>query len=186
MQSGRKPKDITKAQNQIKFTVGYNGSMAESISFYDQQTHLADDIPLKLAIENMAFSKKDVAVFDRGLKARKTFEQFNGNDHNHRLFVCRINPTTRFKVVADNELAQSEAESLDIFSDQIVHLYNEKSKLTKTTFRLIVANQKEAPNEKMFFVSNIIDQLNAVEVTDIYRHRWKIDGVARARIFSVR
>ena len=175
MQSGRKSKDPTKAQHQLKFTVGFNGSIAESIQFYDQQTHLADDVPLKDAIAAMASSSKDVAVFDRGLKARKCFEEFSQSGENHRLFVCRINPTSAYKVVEERILPKNQSETLEILSDQMVHLKHANGKLTKTCFRLITATKKDTPDEKLFFLTNILNDLEPWQVAHIYRFRWEIE-----------
>jgi IS4 transposase len=75
MQMGRKAKDETHRYNHLKFTVEFNGIIPEKIKFYDQATDAADDIPLKEIINEMALSSKDIAVFDRGLKSRETFEE---------------------------------------------------------------------------------------------------------------
>ncbi|QDK80419.1 hypothetical protein EXU85_21525 [Spirosoma sp. KCTC 42546] len=77
IQLGRKANDETHRYKHIKFSIGYDGLKPETIRFYDQQTHASDETPLKETIESLAFSAKDVAVFDAGLQNRLTFEQFN-------------------------------------------------------------------------------------------------------------
>lgn len=178
MRNGRKSKDDTKGQNQLKFTVGFNGSMVESVAFYDEQTHLADDVPLKEAVSSMALSSKDIAVFDRGLKSRKSFEEFSESGENQRLFVCRINPSKNYKVRKELTLASNKSETLDIVSDQIVQLIAD-GRLTKTRFRLIIATKKEDENEKLFFLTNILEDLEPWQITDIYRFRWEIEKFFR-------
>ena len=108
MQPGRKAKDETHRYNHLKFTIGFNGIIPEKIKFYDQATHAADDVALKEIINEMAFSSKDIAVFDRGLKSRETFEEFSQKGETQRLFVSRINPTQNFKVVKNNVIQQNQ------------------------------------------------------------------------------
>lgn len=178
MQAGRKAKDETHRYNHLKFTIGFNGIIPEKIKFYDQATHAADDVPLKEIIIEMAFSPKDIAVFDRGLKSRETFEEFSQKGENQRLFVSRINPTQNFKVVKNNVIEQNQSESLTILSDQNVRLYH-KSRLTKTDFRLIIAQKNDGSQDEIFFISNILDDLTAIDITSIYRLRWEIERFFR-------
>lgn len=179
MQMGRKAKDETHRYNHLKFTVGFNGIIPEKVKFYDQATDAADDVPLKEIISEIAFSHKDIAVFDRGLKSRQSFEQFSQKDENQRLFVSRINPTKNFKVVKNNEISQTKTESLTIVSDQNVRLYHKNGRLTKTHFRLIIAQKNDESQDKIFFISNILDDLTAIDITDIYRLRWEIERFFR-------
>jgi len=180
MQMGRKSKDETHRYNHLKFTVGFNGVIPEKLKFYDQATDSADDVPLKEIINEMAFSSKDIAVFDRGLKSRETFEEFSQKGEKQRLFVSRINPTKNFKVVKTNEITQNKTESLTILSDQIVRLYHHKNgRLTKTHFRIIIAQKNDETQDEIFFISNILDDLTAIDITDIYRLRWEIERFFR-------
>lgn len=175
---GRKAKDETHRYNHLKFTVGFNGIIPEKIKFYDQATDAADDVPLKEIISEMALSSKDIAVFDRGLKSRETFEEFSQKGENQRLFVSRINPTKNFKVVKTNEISQNKTESLTVLSDQIVRLY-QNGRLTKIHFRLIIAQKNDETQDEIFFISNILDDLTAIDITDIYRLRWEIERFFR-------
>jgi Transposase DDE domain len=180
MQTGRKSKDETHKYKHLKFTIGYNGHIPEKIKFYDKDTDLSEDIPLSSVIKSMAFSSKDVAVFDRGLKSRKIFEELSQEGELQRLFVCRINPTTKFKVIETKAINKDDqSETIIILSDQIVKLYDEKNRLTKTKFRLIIAQKKDESEDKIFFVSNIKDDLTAIDITEIYRLRWEIEKFFR-------
>lgn len=177
---GRKANDETHRYNHLKFTVGFNGIIPEKIKFYDQATDAADDVPLKEIINEMALSVKDIAVFDRGLKSRETFEEFSQKGENQRLFVSRINPTKKFKIVKTNEIIQNKTASLTILSDQIVRLYHHKNgRLTKTHFRLIIAQKNDETQDKIFFISNVLDDLTAIDITEIYRLRWEIERFFR-------
>lgn len=175
---GRKAKDETHRYNHLKFTVGFNGIIPEKIKFYEQDTDAADDVSLKEIINEMALSSKDIAVFDRGLKSRETFEEFSQKGENQRLFVSRINPTKNFKVVKTNEISHNKTESLTILSDLNVRLYH-KGRLTKTHFRLVIAQKNDEPQDEIFFISNILEDLTAIDITDIYRLRWEIERFFR-------
>jgi Transposase DDE domain len=178
MKAGRKAKDETHRYNHLKFTLGFNGIIPEKIKFYDQATDVADDVPLKEIVNEMAFSPKDIAVFDRGLKSRETFERFSQEGENQRLFVSRINPTKNLKVVKNNKIEQNTTDSLTILSDQNVRLYH-KGRITKTHFRLIIAQKNNQAQDKIFFISNILDDLTAIDIANIYRLRWEIEKFFR-------
>lgn len=179
MQTGRKSKDETHKYNHLKFTIGYNGHISEKIKFYDQDTDLSEDIPLSSVIKDMVFSSKDVAVFDRGLKSRKIFDELSQKGEQQRLFVCRINPTTRFKIIETKHITNNQTDTLTILSDQIVKLYDDKGKQTNANFRLIITQKKDEKQDKIFFCSNIVDDLSAIDITEIYRLRWEIERFFR-------
>jgi Transposase DDE domain len=179
MQTGRKSRDETHKYKHLKFTVGYNGHIPETIQFYDQDSDLGEDKPLSDVIKQMAFSSKDVAVFDRGLKSRKIFDEFSQQTAQQRLFVCRINPTKKFKVIENKEITNHQTNTLTIISEQIVKLYDDKNRLTKAKFRLVIAQKIDRTNDKIFFITNILDDLLATEITEIYRLRWEIERFFR-------
>ena len=72
----------------------------------------------------------------------------------------------------------NKTESLTILSDQNVKLYH-NGRLTETHFRLIIAQKNDETQDKIFFVSNILDDLTAIDITDIYRLRWEIERFFR-------
>jgi IS4 transposase len=85
--------------------------------------------------------------------------------------VTRINPTKSIKGIEENKLDKElETETLKVVSDEVVNLYYEAKMLLKERFRLIKAESK-ATGETMFFLTNIED-MEAGEITDIYRKRW--------------
>jgi hypothetical protein len=179
MQTGRKSKDETHKYSHLKFTIGYNGHIPEKIKFYHQDTDLSEDIPLSSVIKSMTFSSKDVAVFDRGLKSRKIFDELSQKDEQQRLFVCRINPTSNFKIIENKHLSNNQSNTLTILSDQIIKLYDEKRKQTKADFRLVIAQKKDETQDEIFFLTNITDDLSALDITEIYRLRWEIERFFR-------
>lgn len=170
MISGCKPKDASKRLRQLKFTMGFDGLTISDCNLYTEQSYLAEDMALGQTIEKSSISQQEVAVFDRGLKKRKTFRLFSEQG---RLFVTRINPTTMYEPVAQfTRSAFRRTKTLELLSDQMVYLYV-NSNLIKFPFRLITARNLSS-GEILFFLTNIFS-LKAAVVTDIYRMRWEIE-----------
>ncbi|CAA9200812.1 hypothetical protein FLA105534_03273 [Flavobacterium bizetiae] len=171
MVNGLKNKNGEHSKNQIKFTIGLYNNLPLDLNFHNQQNYLGEDIALGEAILNTTISDNEIVVFDRGLKKRKTFKEFNDRNIS---FVTRINPTKSIKILETNKLSPDlETETLKILSDQKVNLFHEKNFLLKEPFRLIKAESKKT-TEILFFLTNI-DDLGADEITSIYRKRWDIE-----------
>lgn len=171
MVNGLKNKNGEHSKNQIKFTVGLYNNLPLDLNFHNQQKYLGEDLALGEAILNTTISDNEIVVFDRGLKKRKTFKEFNERNIS---FVTRINPTKSIKILEINKLSPDlETETLKILSDQKVNLFHEKNFLLKEPFRLIKAESKKT-KEILFFLTNI-DDLGADEITSIYRKRWDIE-----------
>lgn len=177
IQTGRKSKDETCRYKFLKFTVGFNGQIPVKVKFYDKQPDLNDANALRETIREMSCSPKDVVIFDRGLQTRKVFDEFSVEN---RLFVCRINPTKKFKVIENRPITpKCQTDRLVIETEQIVRLYNDANQLTKQSFRLIAAHKIDEPSEKLYFITNILDDLSVIEITEIYRLRWEIERFFR-------
>ncbi len=171
MVNGLKNKQNEHTHKQIKFTVGLYDNLPSSVHFYNEQKHLAEDETLKQAILKDCIAGNEIVVFDRGIKARKTYQKFN---HQNIQFVTRINPTKNIKVIQQNTLPDVlETNTLTILSDEIVHLYYAKKMKLKEPLRLTKALSK-ATNETLYFLTNIED-LTALEITEIYKQRWDIE-----------
>ena len=171
MVSGLKNKQNEHTHKQVKFTVGLFENLPSSISFYNEQKYVAEDETLKFAVLKNCVGSNEIAVFDRGLKSRKTFNELSEKNIE---FVTRINPTKNFKVIQQNPLSQrAESETLIIKSDETVYLYHANATLLKTPFRLIKAISKSS-GETLYFLTNIT-HLSALEITEIYKQRWDIE-----------
>jgi len=171
MVNGLKNKEGEHTKSQIKFTVGLFNNLPSQLLFYNEQRYLGEDVTLREAILKSNIQDSEIVVFDRGLKKRKTFKEFSDSNIS---FVTRINPTKSIKVIERNKLdKEQETETLKISSDELVNLYHEAKILLKERFRLIKAESK-ATGETMFFLTNIED-MEAGEITDIYRKRWDIE-----------
>jgi len=171
MVNGLKNKQNAHTHKQIKFTVGLYQNLPSSVQFYNEQKYLAEDETLKQAVLKSCIASNEIAVFDRGIKARKTYQEFSQQNIQ---FVTRINPTKNIKILQQNALPiVLETDTLTIVSDEIVHLYYAKKMKLKEPIRLIKALSKST-NEMLYFLTNIED-LTAIEVTEIYRQRWDIE-----------
>ena len=145
------------------------------MKLFHEQKDLGEDAPLREAILAASLGKKDLAVFDRGLKKRQTFAEFNQMGIG---FVTRINPTTMYQEGLPFSPAQQERTSgLSIEKDSMVYLYGGKKNLCKTPLRLIIA-QTESKEKPLFFLTNLM-HIKAHEVAAIYQKRWEIETFFR-------
>lgn len=173
MVNGLKGKNGAHNKKQVKFTVGLLNDLPGQLRFYNDQSHLAEDLTLRESILNASIGENEIAVFDRGLKKRTTFKEFNDNDI---LFVTRINPSKSIKILKEYPLAENtETATLNIVSDAEVNLYHREKRLLKEPFRLIRSRSKNT-GEELFFLTNIAaDDMDASEITEVYKKRWDIE-----------
>jgi hypothetical protein len=64
-------------KNQLKFTVGLKGLLPSGAQLYTNKEYPSEDIALREAVLNSTYKKDSIVVFDRGLKKRKAFLQFD-------------------------------------------------------------------------------------------------------------
>lgn len=174
MRVGDKPKEGP-GRVQIKFTVGLQGLIPTSARVFCDQGHLSEEVALSEAIESAGISEDEVAVFDRGLKSRKTLKNFTEQGI---FFVTRLS-APRYQVVRQHKKIEGRQHGqLRFVSDQIVHLYRsgDGSVIEEVEYRLIVAVCQQGKNagQTFFFLTNIMD-LTAFEIADIYHKRWDIE-----------
>lgn len=154
----------------LKFTVGYS-DIPEFATFHHEPTYNSENVALKHAILNCKASKEKIVLFDRGIQARGTYDEFEDEEI---LFVSRINPNPQHKLIKDNLLLKSiETDTLIIKKELIVRLINRNGKITKNVFRYIYAEQKDTA-EPIAFITNIA-HLDVLEITDLYKRRWDIE-----------
>ena len=97
-----------------------------------------------------AFDKKSIAVFDRGLRKRKTFADLTNNQI---LFITRTNPTHNYVVLNKHAKVKGICTAtLKLLSDEIVNLKYEGDKQLRTPLRLIKA-QSLSNGEELFFIN---------------------------------
>ena len=155
---------------QLKFPIGFS-TLPVSAHFFSDQSHNSENVALKEAILALEPGNTEkVRVFDRGITARKTYDEFI---EKQIPFVSRINIRSKQKAAGNNQIEQSvETDTLSIYKDSWVYLFSEKG-MAMHPVRCIEAIQKET-NEKLVFVTNIKD-LPAQDVTMLYKRRWDIE-----------
>ena len=163
--------NISKNKNQVKLTTELTNGFQVRMKFFTDQEHLSEETALKEVIQEVQHDKKDLIVFDRGLKSRQSFKDFA--DKNTQ-FVTRLNENARYVLQRHHlPIPLIEHDELEIIQDSIVFLYGKGNTIVKEPLRLIEAKRKE-DGKKIFFLSNILD-LSAYMIGYIYRQRWQIE-----------
>lgn len=153
----------------VKFSMAFSNVPIHSKIFTEQQ-FLSEEFALKELIKECPLSANNILVFDRGLQARATFEDFNNEN---LTFVTRLNNYARFEIKNKLEIAKKETDRLFLEQDLEVILMDKRSKKTKGFLRLIIAKEKE--NGEVFYFLTNSESLTTKEVVDIYKQRWEIE-----------
>jgi len=161
-------------KHQIKFSIGFDG-LPRTVRIGTTRSDMSEDVALRDAIKEASLSKDDIAVFDRGISARKAFKDFSQAGIR---FVTRLNEKANYRVIEERMLEKNPSESavnseLEIVSDNIVQLRSKDVHWVKENFRLIKAINKET-GKQFFFLTNILE-MSALEITEIYKARWDIE-----------
>lgn len=207
---GMRVGNTSKNKQQVKLTTEFTNDFLIKMDFYDTQEFLSEEIALKTTISNSTTGsktcskntskepkdskekQKDIHVFDKGLKARKTLELF---DVENTLFVTRLNGTPRYEVIRPFLEPISDDESLDneeleFVQDTWVKLYKSGYQLTDREFRLIQFNIKKPKKVKgkngeikeeiktLYFITNVTT-ISAADIACIYKMRWDIEVLFR-------
>jgi hypothetical protein len=157
---------------QLKFTIGFS-DIPEIVHFFTEQKYTSENVALKQSIlEHSKIDGESIKVFDRGITGREAYDQFTeGNIQ----FVTRLNDKARFEVEGGNNNLKEpiETSTLSIVNDTWCYLLNSNRKRTRFPVRRIEAIRLET-GEQLVFITNIKD-LNAAEITEIYKSRWDIE-----------
>lgn len=153
----------------VKFSMAFSNVPLHS-KIFTEQISLSEDFALKDLINECPLSPDNILVFDRGLQARATFEEFSNQN---LTFVTRLNNYTRFETIDEFEITEKETERLLIEKDLQVALFDKRNKKTTSFLRLIIAKEKET-GEIFYFLSNS-NELTSKEIVDIYKRRWEIE-----------
>ena len=157
---------------QLKFTIGFS-DIPEIVHFYHEQKYTSENVALKQTIAKQAeIESKTIKVFDRGITARNTYDEFTEKDIR---FVTRLNTNARHTTIRlnDDSVFPLETSTLTIVNDTWCYLYNSNKQRTKHPVRRI-ETIRIADNEPIVFITNI-HNLSAAEVTEIYKRRWDIE-----------
>lgn len=153
----------------VKFSIAFSNIPIHS-RIFTEQSFVSEDFALKELIKECPLSVDNILVFDRGVQARATFEEFNEDNLN---FVTRLNNYTRFETVKEFEIDENQTERLILEQDLEVKLYDKRNKKTQKFLRLIIAKEKE--NGEVFYFLTNSKTLTAKDVADIYKQRWEIE-----------
>lgn len=169
MKVGRKPKN-TPRQVQLKVTLGLKGWFPKSVHIHTEQAFLSEEKALKEVILENGAHPDEIISFDLGLKSRQTMQTF---DKEQIRFVTRGGDKLRYKVISSKETLPEEQDGLQFIQDSQVQLYNSAHDLCDHVFRLVEVIDLES-GESLYFITNI-NELSAVQIAAIYRHRWDIE-----------
>jgi hypothetical protein len=168
---GMKVGNTSKKKNQVKMTTELVNDFEIRMRFFKDQDHLGEEVALKEMILSQTHDPSSLIVFDRGLKSREAFCEFNDLKTQ---FLTRLNDRNRYKFIRKQADVPSETlDGLRFVQDSIVYLYGDGSKLVKEEFRLIEAECLKN-GKKLFFLTNILF-LDAQTIAQIYRQRWDIE-----------
>lgn len=171
MQVGAKPKE-GHPKVQLKISLGLRGWLPCSVKLFLKQKALSEEHALKQAIVEATRRSKDFIAFDQGLKKRESLHEF---DQGGIRFVTRCQLNVRYqKLETYRHIKGRKSKGLRFIQDSKVYLYTSGENLfEKMPLRLIEAEVLET-GERLIFLTNLWE-LNAMQIAEIYRHRWDIE-----------
>lgn len=156
-------------KNQIKFTVSFNG-LPKALKIFNSKGD-TEEIALRDAVLSYAYSKNSIAVFDRGLQSRKTFQEIEAEGIS---FVTRLGERANYKILSKNaDVTGHQTGNLLLIEDIEVYLRSRNKHWIDHSFRLIKAKRTDTQQE-LYFLTNRRD-LSACQVCEIYKRRWDIE-----------
>ena len=177
--SGMQVGNTSKGKTQVKFTTEFKDDFLIHMAFHQDQAHLSEETALKEAVlDRTDKSKAEISVFDKGLKSRQSFTDF---DAQQTLFVGRAHENPRYvflKTHTPNDTRPvEERDELEFIQDSAVNLYESNQKICPTEFRLVQYRIKKS-GVLISFVTNVWD-LDAAVIAQIYKMRWDIEVLFR-------
>jgi hypothetical protein len=153
----------------VKFSMAFSNVPIHS-KIFTEQSFVSEDFALKELINECPLSADNILVFDRGVLARATFDEFNKSE---LTFVTRLNNYTRFETINKFKTYENQTDRLFLEEDLEVTLFDRRNKKTKEFLRLIIAKEKE--NGEVFYFLTNSKTLTTKEVAEIYKQRWEIE-----------
>lgn len=177
--------NTSKNKTQVKFTTELKDDFLIHMTFHKDQAHLSEETALKEAVKDrsstdITIQQTEISVFDKGLKSRKSFAEF---DKEGTLFVGRVSDNPRYQLIQNlnstNEQTDlsNESDVLMFIQDSSVFLYESSQKLSDRKIRLVQYLHKEK-DIVLSFVTNVWD-LEAHTIAQIYKMRWDIEVLFR-------
>lgn len=184
-------KDPGNDRKQVKYTMAYDGQAVCLAKVFTEPPFLSEDIAMPCVVSELIKADKthcNIYTFDRGLSSLDNFNKLNGDE---ACFVGRIKTNRKMEIVSCliQEDTDMDLGSLELVSDDIVHLYDsDKKEFDLTEYRVIKAirkipvdttprknkgKTKKIENE-IYFITNDFEK-SAKEIADIYKRRWDIE-----------
>jgi Transposase DDE domain len=155
----------------VKYSVNVKGSLPSSVKVFTHQSYASEELAMAELINETNCLEGNIVVFDRGLKSRKTFDQFSDTN---KWFISRANLDIRCNVIKANTITEKPASSsVTILSDEICHLVNKQGKPTKHQYR-VIKGTIDASGKDIYFVTNILNE-DAYQIAEWYKERWEIE-----------
>lgn len=174
---GMKVGNTKKGKTQIKLTTEFTDDFLIRMEFFKDQAHLGEEVALKEVIQNVPKEDNSIRVFDKGLKSRGTFEEF---DQDGVLFVGRLCENARYDILRPHSLDDGFQDNTEIsfVEDNVVQLYKSgKHKPFEKEFRVIKYYTK-SEGKMLLFITNVWD-IQASEIANVYKQRWDIEVLFR-------
>ena len=146
--------------------IDLRGSIPAFISISDGRTHDSN------VLDDIEIVPRAIYTMD---KAYVDFEALARFDSEGAFFITRAKSNMKYEVVSSNFNFDS---SSGIVGDHIIRLTGYKSKKAFPKELRLVESIDPESGEVIQFLTNITDQLelNALEIANIYRHRWDIES----------
>ena len=146
--------------------IDLRGSIPAFISISDGRTHDSN------VLDDIEIVPRAIYTMD---KAYVDFEALARFDSEGAFFITRAKSNMKYEVVSSNYNFDS---STGIVGDHIIRLTGYKSKKAFPKELRLVESIDPESGEVIQFLTNITDQLelNALEIANIYRHRWDIES----------
>ena len=155
----------------IKYSVALKGSLPCSMCIFNENKFNNESLALSELIENSVELKESVVVFDRGLKSRKSFDNFSEKEIK---FVGRCARNCYCKVTSSqNPPIKPVNSTVTVTKDETGFLRSGSLKLTKKKYRVISATIDKT-GESIYFISNLMDE-DPYIIASLYKQRWEIE-----------
>jgi len=158
-------------RKQVKYSVAMKGSLPCSVKVFTEEKFVSENLALGELLENSIQLKESVVVFDRGLTARKSFENFTENEihfigRGHSNYYCKVSKNNPIPIKPLNS-------TVTVIKDEIGFLRANKNVLTTRKYRVVSAIIDET-GEEIRFITNLLDE-DAYVIALLYKQRWEIE-----------
>lgn len=180
--------DNKSGKKSVKYSVAFDGILPSLFEVFTLPKHSSEDQALPEVIKSHVLQNsahKNIYVIDRGLQSAQTMHEFSSKTIE---FVARAKENRKYEKLSSLIEAHTPLDlgTLTLLEDNKVYLYKGKpihnkkgnlhyrEEIVETPLRLITAQSKTNPEEKMVFITNNFE-LSAKEIAEIYRKRWDIE-----------